>query len=217
MTRKFRNFLSLFKRAPKRTFNFNPSIDYSGAYKADGIFDDEFYFNLKKTMAWTEQIIANITDHSNINYSKVLRTTNPIYDAKPFYTFEDTVLSCASSPQFNFNYNVVLTEALVLRQGNLFPNKSPESLGRILKFQIDISTRDGAPCAEHGFVDDSDIPPIDTWFYVTAKYLYCWIPAMFINVMQRAIDVEILESYEWLDETDPDFYIRILKRVQQNA
>jgi len=73
-------------------------------------------------------------------------------------------------------------------------------LGKVLRFEI-------------GFVDDSDIPPIDTWFYVTKKYLYCWIPTLFLDKMQDAIDVEILNSYEWLEKVDPALNIEMEKKI----
>jgi hypothetical protein len=80
-----------------------------------------------------------------------------------------------------------------------------------------MSTHDGAPIAESkNFVDEADVPPIDTWFYLKRKYshsehlcrqsLFCWIPKKFEEVMQQAIDVEILDSYRWFDENNKDIY-----------
>jgi hypothetical protein len=78
-----------------------------------------------------------------------------------------------------------------------------------------VTTYDGAAAVESGFVDEGDIPPLDTWFYVTKTKLYCWIPAMFISVMEDAIAVEIFGSYRWLEESDPFFYLEIFKRLEE--
>ena len=149
----------------------------------------EFYVNLKKTICWTEAIISRIEDTSKIDYATVLRTTPGL------------------TPTAGIDYNAFLKAALSVRTGTNLPNQKVEEMGRILQFEIDVTTHDGAPFAEDGFVDESDIPPIDTWFYVTDKYLYCWIPTLFIDVMQRAIDVEIMGSYTWLDGAIPSDYL----------
>jgi hypothetical protein len=96
--------------------------------------------------------------------------------------------------------------------------------GRILTFETNITTICGAPVAESaGFVDIYDIPPIDTWFYLKNNYvhksdwkdrectlsLFCWIPKAYEPFMQSAINVEILESYRWLDENDPELYQKL--------
>jgi hypothetical protein len=87
-------------------------------------------------------------------------------------------------------------------------------MGKILLFSIDRTTHDGAPCnVSEGFVDESDIPPIDTWFYITKSYLYCWIPTLFVEKMQSAIDVEILDSYAWLENSNPGLNTRILSMI----
>jgi hypothetical protein len=199
--------------------SFIPSANYSSQYLADDMFDRSFYLNLHITILWTEQIITSIKDESKVDYSTVLRTTNPLYNGKPFYQFceidgLDGYYTNSCTPYVPFNYNQVLASALKLRQPiEKLPINSLSSKGKILKFYIDITTYDGAPIANSfGFVDEADIPPIDTWFYVTKTYLYCWIPTMFIEQMQAAIDVEICDSYEWLEDINPEFNQRIFER-----
>jgi hypothetical protein len=36
--------------------------------------------------------------------------------------------------------------------------------------------------------------------------LFCWIPKQFEEVMQAAINVEIFDSYSWLDNNDIQMY-----------
>jgi hypothetical protein len=193
-----------------RPFTYKNNIDFDKDLPID------FYSNLQKTIIWTEEIIKNIKDNSEINYSKVLRTTNPDYDGVPLYTFDSTQFDWPATPELYFDYTLVLDSALQLRQDGILSNKNISELGKIIRFEIDITILDGAPCAEsNGFIDESDIPPIDTWFYVTENYLFCWIPKMFVEKMQNAIDVEILDSYGWLEEINPRLNQGIIERLSR--
>jgi hypothetical protein len=156
--------------------------------------------------------VESIRDDSAINYSKVLRTINPRYEDKPFYNFDGEYIS---PPELEFNYAPVLFYILSLREEKINGIKDINALGKILRFEINITTIDGAPVVNsEGFVDECDIPPIDTWFYITKRYLYCWIPTMFIRKMQDAIDVEILGSYAWFQDINPELNSEIIKRLE---
>lgn len=184
------------KEGAQATIETSP--DFTQLYKPSYTFDEEFYANLCKTIIWTEHVISGIKDSSSINYATVLRQTNPIYHDRPFYDF--TCEGSPAPPSVSFNYDYILKEALKARESIEWKGGEFDFKGRILVFDIDITTYDGAPVASsQGFVDEADIPPIDTWFYITKKHLYCWIPMMFIPVMQDAIDVEMFGSYKWLD------------------
>jgi hypothetical protein len=193
-----------------RHFTYQNNIDF------DIDLPKDFFSNLQKTIIWTEEIIKNTDFNTDIDYSKVLRTINPNYNGRPFYTFESTQFNWPSTHELCFDYNLVLGAALQLRQGGILFNKNITEMGKIIRFQIDITTHDGAPCAEsYGFIDESDIPPIDTWFFVTANYLFCWIPKVFIEKMQNAIDVEILDSYAWFEEINPRLNQGIIERLRK--
>ena len=218
MTHILKSFINLFKQTRStRSISSAPYKDFSQVYNIGGDFKDDFYTNLQKTIVWTEKIIDLIDDSCEIDYSKVLRTTNPIYDGKPFYKFSDNGYGFASAPEIGFDYKTVLTDALSIRPATMLPQTNLNNMGKILKFEIDVTTHDGAPSSVSGFVDESDIPPIDTWFYITKKYLYCWIPTIFTGKMQDVIDVEILGSYHWLEEINPEVNRQILARLQQNG
>jgi hypothetical protein len=206
----FQEIMKLFRRK-KQIYLAVPisTTDYSGNYNDDDSLADEFYHNIIRTITWTEKIVQEIKDITNINYAKVLRTINPQYEGKPFYKFDGQDIT---TPDIPFNYDLILTFALNVRKETIIPKKDIAELGKVLKFEIDITTLDGAPIAEsEGLVDGSDIPPIDTWFYITKKYLYCWIPTLFIAKMQGAIDVEILASYEWLPDIGSELNNRIFE------
>jgi hypothetical protein len=214
MRRILRTILSFFtgKRTPRRVHNDTARTypDYTGYYPQEEKFGESFYENLRKTIACTQDLIAGIEDVGQVDCLRVFRSINPVYEGKPFYIFHAT--GVASGPDIPFNYHLLLKEIMGSRPDNHLPLVAA---GKILRFEIDITTLDGAAAAEHGFVDVSDIPPIDTWFYITKKYLYCWIPTMFIGKMQDAIDVEIFDSYKWLEQLDPALNLEIERKLQE--
>ena len=220
MINLLQNIINLFRNKNDEQFSIPlNSDDYTNLYHDDEEFSNDFYLNLQKTINWTEDVFKKTETNSKIDYSLVLRSTNPIYKGKPFYTFRDLsyLSNAASPPELRFNYKSVLEDIMRSRDNMSKTNIELNDLGKILTFQIDITTLDGAPCAESGFVDEADIPPIDTWFYITKKYLYCWIPTMFIPKMQDAIDVEILESYSWLETSNPNLNQKILFNIQKSS
>ena len=212
------NILSIFK-TPKVTLpnDLKENAGYLKFYPLDNDFKEDFFLNLRKTISWTESIINRIEDKSKINYGRVLRSVNPIYEGKPFYTYYDLYDYLVATPDLYFNYYSVLADVLKFRNDINLPKENINKLGKILKFEIDVTTYDGAPCGEGGFVDESDIPPIDTWFFITTKYLYCWIPSMFISKMQDAIDVECFGSYNWLEDINPEINKQIIERLEKKA
>lgn len=180
----------------------------------------EFTQNLSKVISWTGKLSENF-DFQNGKYGLVFRQTNPELNENKLYSFEDDYATWTVDDYSFDNYDLLLSLALGQR-----PNSEPidfsklDYLGRILCFQTCITTHDGAPIIEsRNFVDEGDIPPIDTWFYLKRNYfhskykseqsLFCWIPKEFEEVMQQAIDVEILDSYRWFDENDRYNYERI--------
>jgi len=212
MRQIIQSIINYFKR---RVANQNPYRDYSYLYNTDNTFTEEFFLNLIKTINWTESIISQIGDKRQINFGAVLRATNPCYEGRPFYRYEDTWFRCAATPAISFNYKTVLEDALKKRQVEVLLLGNAHLLGQVLEFDIDLTTHDGAPCAESGgFVDESDILPIDTWFYLTKTHLYCWIPNLFIEQMQRAIDVEIFDSYRWVKDSNPSLQNQIVDRLR---
>ncbi|MDF2189245.1 hypothetical protein [Paraflavitalea sp. CAU 1676] len=191
------------------------SYDLSWYQPPAEIYSDQFYQNLVLTINHTQRIIEKIEDPNNIDYTTILRSCNPDHNGYPIYHFwskEDC--TGADVPRY-FDHAEVLQNVMEGRGQEAVHLQEPGSKGKILAFQVDVSTYDGAPIAEtRGFVDNADIPPIDTWFFVTTNYLYCWIPTMFVTTMQDAIDVEILDSYAWIEEVDPAFNQGIMDRLQ---
>lgn len=177
---------------------------------ADGVFTDQFYSNLIRTINWTNSIMSQVEDPLS-KPALIFRVTNPTYRDKPFYTYGKIGYP---DVELEFDYKDIFRKAMDRRQNDVLTITDAHTSGAILEFIIDITTKDGGPCwASKGFVDGADIPPIDTWFYFTKTRLYCWIPAIFIPLMQDAIAVEILDSYQWIHDSNPALYLDVRKRL----
>jgi hypothetical protein len=196
----------------------------------------DFQNNLLQAITWTDELSRKF-DFTDGKYGLVFRQTNPMYNSIPMYKFgyqSDEITRLNFDLDFGEDYcswnncdysldgyDFLLNEALKKRTNNRHVDLTElDKLGRILSFQTCISTHDGAPIFESkNFVDEADVPPIDTWFYLKRNYLhseyrcdqslFCWIPKKFEKVMQQAIDVEILDSYIWFDENNKDIYEQI--------
>ncbi|MDJ1485014.1 hypothetical protein QNI16_31230 [Cytophagaceae bacterium YF14B1] len=180
-----------------------------------------FVLELRRVISWTQRLAANF-DPIHQSYGRVFRQTNPEIGGTKLYTFEENGGYRCDTDKY---YPDHLREMLQLAK-NARPHYATEDLkellkqGRILSFETCNTTCDGA--AEHEsktFFDLGDTPPIDTWFFLKNKYmhadhlctqaLFCWIPKAFESVVQAGIDVEVYESYRWLDENDPYMYYTI--------
>ena len=188
-----------------------------------------FVGQLLQTISWTENLAAKF-DATAGSYATVFRQTNPLIQGKYLYDFESEDLDWNLDPYSD--HKDIYRELLpLIIQNRPAPSagilQDLSTKGRILSFETNISTRDGAPvCESKGFVDLNDVPPIDTWFYLKDNYnhsadrvcsqaLFCWIPKAYEGIMQSAIDVEIFDSYRWLDENDKILYHRISSKLQQ--
>jgi hypothetical protein len=192
--------------------------------KTNNIWTDQelidFRIKLSQVISWTEKLSENF-DFQNGKYGLVFRKTNPYLNEIKLYSFNDDYATWTIDDYSFDNYDLLLDLGLKQRPNSeLIDFSKLDDLGRILSFQTCITTHDGAPIVEsRNFVDEGDVPPIDTWFYLKRNYfhsdykceqsLFCWIPKKFVKVMQQAIDVEILDSYRWFDENDKSNYERI--------
>lgn len=217
------NFAQRFRKL-KKWINRNnatiPQVNYSLNYNEDGVFPEDFYINLISTINFTEEIITNIKDREHINYELILRTTNPEYNGSSFYYYDRRGCFTAK-PDIEFNYLELLQKALEIRRDKIVRNPAIFSLGQILEFDIDVTELDGAASSvSEGFTDMADIPPIDTWFFLTKTKLYCWIPSLFIEKMQNALEVSVMDAYRWLKDSNPalqELTERKLKLTEDNS
>lgn len=187
---------------------------------------------LAQVIGWTDLLMSKAT--SNDLPALIFRQTNPTIYGVPLYDFRDIGTNGPKWSndifhQHTVDYHEILRLAI---QARPMPGASTladiSSKGRILTFETNITTICGGPVAEsNGFVDIYDIPPIDTWFYLKNNYvhksdqrnhectlvLFCWIPKAYENLVQSAIDVEILDSYRWLDENDHELCEKLLTHI----
>lgn len=179
-----------------------------------------FVQRLKQVIGWTAKLAGKF-DYDNGFYGTVFRQTNPVINGVSLYEFDWDYARWNLDDYDEQLYEKLLGIAVSVRGEQEAPDfTNLAELGRILSFETCCSTHDGAAIAESRcFVDEGDIPPIDTWFYLKRDYyhsehccrqaLFCWIPKAFEKVMLAAADVEIFDSYRWLDENDMDTYYRI--------
>ena len=91
--------------------------------------------------------------------------------------------------------------------------------GRLLFFQPSASGHDGASQdASAGYFDYVDAPPWDTWVWFVEKelvtklwgesdggFLVSWVPSLFVNLVQKGIDVNTTDCIKWAAEVDTPF------------
>ena len=199
-------------------------------YKTRGTLNQEetarLIASLQDAIKWTEFLTIDF-DFETGNYGTVFRQTNPDINGTKLYSFDHNDARWNVDDYSSENYKKALQFLIDKRSKWIEQNEtlkvSPN--GRILVFQTQLTTQDGAPITEsEGFVDEGDIPPIDTWLFLkdgffrhgygyTDLALFCWIPQEFEPKMQAAIDVEIFDSYDWLDELNPKLNSQIINSL----
>jgi hypothetical protein len=176
-----------------------------------------FIRRLEQVSVWANRLIKDF-DYVNGWYGTVLRQTNPLIEEHALFTLDGDYTTWNVDPYEVAYFQQALAAVWEQREQSLGPSipllDSLAGKGRILCFSTCLTTHDGIAIVDSQcFVDESDVPPIDTWFYLQENFLdahrptlFCWIPKGFENVMQAAIDAEMMRSYEWLDEIVPVFY-----------
>jgi hypothetical protein len=183
-----------------------------------------FVPRLKQVIAWTEYLMEKFSNQYNkLDNSKLFRQINPVIYGQPLYTYDENSISWSVDDYSPDKFEQALQQSIkqrgeIIEQDAAFSNF--HGLGRILYFETQITTCDGAAeFQSNGFIDGSDAPPIDTWFYLEQNiirqsrelpYLFCWIPKRFEPIMEEAISVEMFGSYHWLDEEGPLTYQQIV-------
>jgi hypothetical protein len=78
--------------------------------------------------------------------------------------------------------------------------------GKILVADFETVTDGASEDCSEGIIDIFDLPPIDTWFYLSrnergSQRIYAWIPAQFEPLVDDAIAVNCMGCLYWLEET----------------
>ncbi len=210
------NFLKKIFNPEKHSTNHYP-VNKSFAidvWKANEL--ETFRKNLKQVIWWTE-ILAEKFDMEKEQCGAVFRKTNPELNGTRLYKIDQGYTTWQIDDDSHDDYDKLLELAIAERPAFNCDYTNLNEFGRILCFQTAVTTHDGAPIiGSELFLDESDVPPIDTWFYLKRNYpqsrhystqtLFSWVPKKFESVVQQGIDVEMLDSYRWLDENDPAAY-----------
>jgi len=168
--------------------------------------EKEFNDNLNKAISWTNKLSKDF-DYENGFYGTVFRQTNPIINGHLLYEMDLDYATWNISPYKFSHYKEALDQVLVLREETQFSYYEDLSkLGRILSFEIGFTTHDGGMIVESQcFFDESDVPPIDTWFYLESKsnkngigLLYCWIPKPFEHIVEQTMKFDFFECCRWV-------------------
>jgi len=173
----------------------------------------KFSNNLKLT----QHYCINQLPKDQINIPEVLRAYNPINNGVPLFFYEKTsswkkgindilISNWQIDPLKDENKNLIpqLFEDQMLNKKLNSKNTNQELNGNILVTDFDYTIIDGASeQASLGLIDAFDLPPIDTWFYLSkgpSRTLYSWIPDEFISLFDQAIAVNPLDIIRWISD-----------------
>jgi hypothetical protein len=178
---------------------------------------DLFSKNLWLTQQYCERQLAN---SPQIN-STVLRSYNPVHNGKGLFSYN---YSGFPKPETSAGFFTVdwtddamrRTEELFLRQLRFKESDVKQSgsfkdlPGNILVAKVGETVIDGASCIRSkGLIDDFDLPPIDTWFYLMdvklyQQLLFAWIPEKLYELANEAILVNCMDCIGWYKDWFPE-------------
>lgn len=166
--------------------------------------------------------------------AKVFRSYNPILNDKPLFSFNVEYFNFEIEPNLSHctltNWAIDPTDSknivddLFIEQLNfkkqflLNTNFEKRTSGKIIISQIDCTVIDGASEVQSlGLIDNYDIPPIDTWFYIIeteeSRLLFAWIPNEFVYYANQAVLVNCVDCMGWFDEWYNDEYRKIIESI----
>ncbi len=180
-----------------------------------------FSLNLSITQEYCRlQIDKNENDNA-----KVFRSYNPLIKDKPLFSFKVQLFNSDIEPDLNYctltewivdptereNENLVdklYEQQINFKKKNVALNDKQIHHGDILVSQIDCTVIDGASEVQSlGLIDIYDMPPIDTWFYLTrskeSRLLFAWIPADFKHYANEAVLVNCVNCINWFEKWYP--------------
>jgi len=194
---------------------------------------NKFFHNLKLT----QQYCRLQLDKSCSDKAKIFRSYNPTLNGKPLFSFEVHQFNFDIVPNLNTctlthwqvdpteRKNKFLIEGLFEQQIDYKESQKYLSInekfeGDILISQIDCTVIDGASEVQSfGLVDIYDMPPIDTWFYLTktkqSRLLFAWIPNKFKHYATEAVLVNCVDCINWFYKWYPQDYKETMANAQQ--
>lgn len=176
---------------------------------------NEFLYSLLQASEWTAAREKEF-DFAHGCYGTVFRSSNPTIQGKELYHIDAGYTTWNIDDLAIDNFQTALD---VIRQQRKPIGREAQhhkelfAQGRVLCFELLMTTHDTIAVGESkGFMDASDVPPIDTWFALENRTLFCFIPNKFEDIVKAAMRIQIIRCYEWLDEAEPKFY-QLLKSL----
>ncbi len=194
---------------------------------------NKFFLNLKLTQGYCRlQLDKNCSDKA-----KVFRSYNPALNDKPLFSFEVKHFNFDIEPNLKTctltHWQVDPTEQenehlidrlfewqIDFKKNQKFVSTNEDFKGDILISKIDCTVIDGASEVQSlGLVDIYDMPPIDTWFYLTktkgTRLLFAWIPNELKNYANEAVLVNCVDCINWFHEWYASEYKETMANAQQ--
>ncbi len=174
-----------------------------------------FFKNLSLTQAYCEE---KINDNSK-SIARTLRSLNLEYKGRNVFQFKENKTNKIELVDWNFelfedDYQLVeaffelqLSQKIQVIEGS----KKYTYKGRVIVSEFGSVIMDGVSAIEsNGFIDDYDLPPIDTWFYLLERhnllFMFAWIPEKFEKFAHQGIEVNCLDILYWLKDADTELY-----------
>ena len=165
-----------------------------------------FLENLKLTQNYCES--HKMVDKKNI--CSILRNINPVINGNKVFDFKNINDDQFGKLQLT-NWKIdplykkdIINEIYIIQLNYKKLNvikKQSISDGKILITRYKDTLFEGfCELVSNGFIDEYDLPPIDTWFYLddTAD-LYSWVPNEFIPNVDKAINSSSTDIYSWIE------------------
>lgn len=182
---------------------------------------DQYIFN--QNLALTQRYCAAQSENQQMSIAEIFRSFNPTVRGQPLFSYQDgrssSQIENNSAPwmmarwafdpidqQPAWSIEKLFEDLMVFKEQYCPKQESIGYNGEILIAQIDCTVCDGA--SEHeslGLIDLYDMPPIDTWFYLTksneGRLLYCWIPNSVKHYADEAVAVNCIDCIRWFDQS----------------
>ncbi len=147
----------------------------------------KFATALRETIAWSTPRV----DADNPRWCLRSEELRPPHD-----DWEENNPGVFNCPEYI--QHVTTTRSRLL--ANHIPVSAPtDSAGQLLLVDYNITNHNEATEDEsNGFFDWADNPPWDLWVCESDDKLICWIPAVFVDVVNRSMQVECMDMLHWV-------------------
>lgn len=178
-----------------------------------------FIENLRKTQMHCDERMSDKT----LDNASVFRSFNPELNGRNLFEFQSATFDNIARPNTK-SYNLAEWTTDPLAQNmieDLFneqlanidnytynPRLGQSYKGDILISKIDLTLLDGASeFQSQGYFDTYDMPPIDTWFYMTrnstSRLIFAWVPQQYKPRVNQAILVNCIDCIGWFSQWYP--------------